>query len=202
MLDRRRRNGAALVVVVLLGALAISCSALKNLAGGGSGGIDEANKLVRSANEDLKEISKIAQSNKDQESRINKLLNSNDLPGAKQAMDDTTKAIDNGLERGKSAADKFEQASKLDVDKVYKDYLSLKTQSLRKTVEAFESLKKAISILRDNIGSTDKTALKKAQNDAIAAGEKFDQLIAEAVKLDREADDIARKNPDKIKPAS
>ncbi|HEX7999912.1 MAG TPA: hypothetical protein VF528_16105 [Pyrinomonadaceae bacterium] len=202
MLERNGRSGVAFaLVLLLLGSLTISCSALKKLSGGG-GGIDEANKLVRSANEDLKEISKIAQSNKDQESRINKLLNSNDLPGAKQAMDDTVKAIDNGLERGKSAADKFEQASKLDVDQVYKDYLSLKTQSLRKTVEAFESLKKAITILRDNIGGTDKAALKKAQNDAVASGEKFDKLIAEAVKLDREADDIARKNPDKIKPAS
>jgi hypothetical protein len=201
MFERNGRSGVAFaLVLLLLGALTISCSALKKLSGGS--GIDEANKLVRSANEDLKEISKIAQSNKDQESRINKLLNSNDLPGAKQAMDDTVKAIDNGLERGKSAADKFEQASKLDVDQVYKDYLSLKTQSLRKTVEAFESLKKAITILRDNIGGTDKAALKKAQNDAVASGEKFDQLIAEAVKLDREADDIARKNPDKIKPAS
>jgi hypothetical protein len=199
MLERTGRGGTVLALL-LLASMLMACSALKRFSG--NGGIDEANKLVRSANEDLKEITKIAQSNKDQESRINKLLNSNDLPGAKQAMDDTIKAIDNGLERGKSAADKFEQASKLDVDQVYKEYLTLKSKSVRKTVEAFESLKKAISILRDNIGGTDKAKLKQAQNDAIKSGETFDTLIAEAVKLDREADDIARKNPDKIKPAS
>ena len=199
MLDRNGRGGAALAVV-LLASMVLACSALKKL--GGNSGLDEANKLVQSANEDLKEISKIAQSNKDQESRINKLLNSNDFNGAKQAMEDTVKAIDTGLERGRSAADKFDKASKLDIDQVYRDYLSLKSQSVRKTVEAFEELKKAINILHDAIGGTDKAALKKAQTDAVAAGENFDRLIAEALKLERDADDIARKNPDKIKPSS
>lgn len=199
MLDRKGRSGAALSVL-LLASMVIACSALKRMSG--NSGIDEANKLVQSANEDLKEITKIAQSNKDKESRINKQLNASDFNGAKQTMDDTIKAIDDGLERGRSAADKFEKASKLEVDQVYKDYLTLKSQSVRKTAEAFEELKKAITILRDNVGGTDKPKLKRAQQDAIKAGENFDRLIAEAVKLDREADDIARKNPDKIKPAS
>lgn len=199
MLDRKGRGGAALSLL-LLASLVLACSSLKKLTG--NSGIDEANKLVQSANEDLKEINKIAQSNKDQESRINKLLNANDFNAAKQAMDDTVKAIDDGLARGKSAAEKFEKASKLDIDQVYREYLTLKSQSVRKTVEAFEELKKAITILRDNIGGTDKAALKRAQQDAIKSGENFDRLIAEAVKLDRDADDIARKNPDKIKPAS
>ena len=200
MLDRKGR-GAAALCVLLLTSMVLSCSAIKKL-GGGSSGIDEANKLVQSANEDLKEVNKIAQSNKDKESRINRLLNASDFNGAKQAMDETIKAIDDGLARGRSAADKFEKASKLEIDQVYRDYLTLKSQSVRKTAEAFEELKKAITILRDNVGGTDKAALKKAQQDAIKAGENFDRLIAEAVKLDREADDIARKNSDKIKPAS
>lgn len=199
MLDRKGRSGAALSVL-LLASMVIACSALKRMSG--NSGIDEANKLVQSANEDLKEITKIAQSNKDKESRINKQLNASDFNGAKQTMDEAIKAIDDGLERGRSAADKFERASKLEVDQVYKDYLTLKSQSVRKTAEGFEELKKAITILRDNVGGTDKAKLKRAQQDAVKAGENFDRLIAEAVKLDREADDIARKNPDKIKPAS
>ncbi|HEX8494124.1 MAG TPA: hypothetical protein VF658_14855 [Pyrinomonadaceae bacterium] len=199
MIDRKGRGGAALAML-LLASMVIACSALKRMSG--NSGIDEANKLVQSANEDLKEISKIAQSNKDKESRINRQLNASDFNGAKQTMDDTIKAIDDGLERGRSAADKFERASKLEVDQVYKDYLTLKSQSVRKTAEAFEELKRAITLLRDNVGGTDKAKLNKARQDAIKAGENFDRLIAEAVKLDRDADDIARKNPDKIKPAS
>jgi hypothetical protein len=199
MLDRKGRSAAALCVL-LLTSMVLSCSMIKKM--GGNSGIDEANKLVQSANEDLKEINRIAQSNKDKESRINRLLNASDFTGAKQAMDETIKAIDDGLERGRSAADKFEKASKLEIDQVYRDYLTLKSQSVRKTAEAFEELKKAVTILRDNVGGTDKAALKKSQQDAIKAGENFDRLIAEAVKLDREADDIARKNSDKIKPAS
>ena len=199
MLDRKGRSGAALSVL-LLASMVIACSALKRMSG--NSGIDEANKLVQSANEDLREITKIAQSNKDKESRINRQLNASDFNGAKQTMDDSIKAIDDGLERGRSAADKFEKASKLEIDQVYREYLTLKSQSVRKTAEAFEELKKAITLLRDNVGGTDKVKLNKARQDAIKAGENFDRLIAEAVKLDREADDIARKNPDKIKPAS
>lgn len=199
MFDKDGRRGLVLAVL-LLAALALGCSALKRM--GGNSGIDEANKLVQSANEDLKEVSRISRANKDQESRISRQLNANDYNGAKQTMDDTVKAIDSGLERGRSAADKFEQASKLDVDQVYKDYLSLKSQSVRKTAEAFEELKKAITILRDNVGGTDKAALQKARTEATQAGQNFDRLIEEAVKLEREADDIARKNPDKIKPGA
>src|SRR5437764_9877525 len=135
MLMSRERQNAALAIIMLI-AVGAGCSQLKNLGGGSN--LAEANKLIDSANKDLEDIQKITDDNKNKESDISKKLNKNDITGAKASMDDAIKAIDDGLEKGNSAADKFDKASKMDLDPKVKEYLSLKSQSVRKTVEAFQ----------------------------------------------------------------
>jgi len=184
------------IAAVLLGVLVLGCSQLKNL---GGGGLAEANKLIDSANQDLAEVEKIADQNRDKESEISKKLNSNDIDAAKESINESIKAIDTGLEKGKSAADKFDRASKLDLDPKVKEYLSLKAQSVNKSVEAFQELRKGLVAVRDNVGSKDKAAITKAQKDVQESSDNYDRLEQEAQKYEREADDIARENPSKIK---
>jgi hypothetical protein len=137
MVDSRRRSRAALTTLVLLISLtATSCQMLRKL--GGSGDIDEANKLNQSAGEDIREIERIVQENKDRETEVTRALNADDYNTAKKIMNDSVKAIDQGLEKGQSAADKFDKASKLDVDATIKEYLSLRAQSVNKAIEAFK----------------------------------------------------------------
>jgi cell division protein FtsB len=174
----------------------LGCSQLKNL---GGGGLADANKLIDSANKDLAEVEKIADENRDKESEISKKLNSNDIDAAKASINESIKAIDTGLEHGKSAADKFEKASKLNLDPKVKEYLALKAKSVEKSVEAFEELRKGLVAVRDNIGSKDKAAVAKAQKDVQSSTENYDKLEKEATTYGRQADDIARENPDKIK---
>ena len=182
---------SAMLVFFVLG-----CSQLKNL---GGGGLADANKLIDSANKDLAEVEKIADENRDKESEISKKLNSNDIDAAKASINESIKAIDSGLEHGKSAADKFEKASKLNLDPKVKEYLALKAKSVEKSVEAFEELRKGLVAVRDNIGSKDKAAVAKAQKDVQSSTENYDKLEKEATTYGRQADDIARENPDKIK---
>ncbi len=182
---------SAMLVFFVLG-----CSQLKNL---GGGGLADANKLIDSANKDLAEVEKIADENRDKESEISKKLNSNDIDAAKASINESIKAIDTGLEHGKSAADKFEKASKLNLDPKVKEYLALKAKSVEKSVEAFEELRKGLVAVRDNIGSKDKAAVAKAQKDVQSSTENYDKLEKEATTYGRQADDIARENPDKIK---
>ncbi|MDX6711446.1 MAG: hypothetical protein QOH96_2462 [Blastocatellia bacterium] len=182
---------SAMLVFFVLG-----CSQLKNL---GGGGLADANKLIESANKDLAEVEKIADENRDKESEISKKLNSNDIDAAKASINDSIKAIDTGLEHGKSASEKFEKASKLDLDPKIKEYLALKAKSVGKSVEAFEELRKGLVAVRDNIGSKDKAAVAKAQKDVQSSTENYDKLEKEAQTYGRQADDIARENPDKIK---
>ena len=199
MTDSRRRSRAVLTALVLLISLtATSCQALRKLGGGGD--IDEANKLNQSAGEDIREIERIVQENKDREAEVTRALNTNNYNAAKKIMDDSVKAIDRGLEKGQNAADKFDKASKLDVDATIKEYLSLRAQSVNKAIEAFKELRRGIITLRDATGSTDKVATENAKNDIQQSSEQFDKLINEAEKLERQADEIARRSPDKIKP--
>ena len=191
---KNRINAAlasALLVFVVLG-----CNQLKNLSGGG---LAEANKLIESANKELSEVEKIADDNRDKESEISKKLNSNDIDAAKASINDSIKAIDSGLDHGKNAAEKFEQASKLDLDPKVKEYLALHAKSVQKSVEAFQELRKGLVAVRDNLGNKDKAAVAKAQKDVETSSENYDKLEKDAQTFERQADDIARENPDKIK---
>jgi hypothetical protein len=184
--------------MLLVSLTALSCQALRKLGGGGD--IDEATQLNKSAGEDIREIEKIVRENKDREAEVTRALNTNDASAAKRIMDEAVKAIDRGLEKGQSAAGKFDKASRLDVDATIKEYLSLRAQSVNKAIEAFKELRRGIVTLRDATGSTDRATIEKAKNEIRQSSEKFDQLISDAERLERQADDIARRNPEKIKP--
>ncbi|MDT5123119.1 MAG: hypothetical protein QOC96_2601 [Acidobacteriota bacterium] len=199
MFDPRRQRGIVLTAFILLASFTlISCQALKRF--GGSSGMDEANQLNQSAGADITEIDRLVQENKDKEGQITAALNANNYEAAKRLMDETIKAIDQGLAKGQSAADKLDKASKLDVDRTIKDYLSFRAQSVNKAIEAFRELRKGIVTFRDSVGSTDKAATQKAQSEVQQSSAKFDDLINESNRLESQADEIARSNPDKIKP--
>jgi Mg2+ and Co2+ transporter CorA len=199
MRDSRRSGEVVLTVFILLISLTLnSCQMLKRL--GGSSNLDEANRLNQSASTDIDEIEKLAQQNKGKESQITAALNANNFDAAKHLMDETTNAIDQGLQRAQSAADKLDKASKLDLDQTIKDYLSYRAQSVQKAIEAFKELRQGIVTYRDSLGSTDKAVTDKAQKDLQQSSSNFEDLFNESKRLESKADDIARSNPDKIKP--
>ena len=190
------RAGLRLVLTafaLLASLLVVSCKF-------GNSTLDEANKIDQSASQDKIEIEKIIQENKGKESEITRALNAEDYETAKREMNDVISAIDRGLKRAESAAEKFDRASKLDIDSTIKEYLSYRAQSVNKAIEAFKELRKGIVAFRDAAGSKDKTVTEKAKTDVQQASQTFDSLISEEQRLEDKADDIARRNPDKIKP--
>lgn len=197
----REKNGTsgAAIAIVLLASLALACGALKNL---GGNSLAEANKFVQEANSELKAIDQIAEDNEEKVSALDKADKAGEAAEVKRLLDDLMKAIDEGLKHGEVAADKLDKASKLNVDDKYKEYLSLKSQSLRKQIEAFKERKEAARIMRDNYDNPDKTAMQKAKDDFKKKNANFKKLLGEAKDLSRKADDIARAHPDKIKPSA
>jgi hypothetical protein len=190
-----RKNGA--LALLLLAFFVLGCGALKNMSKGGA--TDEANKLISSANQDLKDAQKIADDNLEEKTReFTKAASANKADEAQQVLDDSIKQIDEGLAKGESAADKFDKASKLDLTDMQKQYLTLQSQGVRKRVEAFKEFRKAVVVLRDNKGSLTK---QKTRDDYMTALNNFKKLNSQADELERKADDIARQNPDKIKPS-
>jgi uncharacterized protein Yka (UPF0111/DUF47 family) len=192
----RRRKGvpAALALLVLLQALS-AC----NL---GNRDLDEATRLNQSAGQDIAEIERLVRENKEKESEVTRALNRDDFAAARSAMDEALAAIDRGLERGESAASKFERASKLDIDSTVKEYLGWRAQSVAKAIEAFRELRKGVVSYRDSVGGADRAANDRARGEIQRVSARFDQLISEFTRLERRADEIARRNPDKIKPGS
>lgn len=193
MLDKRGRASAALAML-LLAAFVLGCSALKKM---GNNPLNEANKLVASAKDDLREVYRIDDASDDKVRELDKAEKANDAAGVKSALNDLIADIDKGLERGQSAADKIDQASKLDVEPVYKEYLSLKAQAFRKQIDAYKALREAAVIERDNFGKGGEEE-KKAAQDFRTKYDSYKKLFAEAKDIHRKADDLARKNPDKI----
>lgn len=196
----RSRHRALTVSLLLLVSLPFaSCQMLKRL-GGGGGALDEANQLNRSAGEDIRQIEKIAQENKHKESEVSRALNSGQLDAAKRLMDDSIKAIDSGLEKAERATGKFNRAAALDVDPTIKEYLALRARAVQSAIEAFRELRRGIIVFREAAGSTNRATTDRARNEIQQSSAKFDRLISETQKLELQADQIARRNPDKIKP--
>jgi hypothetical protein len=194
MLDNKGRINAALALLVLA-ALALACSSLKGL---GKNPTQEANEFVGEARKDLNEVDKIIEENDDLLDQINKADRDKKTDEVKSLLGKAVDAIDKGIERGESAANNIDKASKLDVDAKYKEYLSLKAQAFRKTIDAFKERKKAAEIMRDNYGKGGTTE-ETAKSDFRKANDNYKKMLTEARDLHRKADDIARQNPDKIK---
>jgi hypothetical protein len=193
MLKRKARADAALALVVAA-SFALGCSALKNL---GKNSFDDANKLVQSAKDDLNEIDKINEEADEKQDDLNRAEKDKNVDEVKRILGDLIGDIDKGLERGESAADKIERASKATDDAKYKEYLSLKAQAFRKEIDAFKSLREAAVIARDSYTANglpeDKRKEYRSKVDA------YKKMRNEAKDFHRKADDIARQNPDKIK---
>ena len=192
MPDLRRRSWTTITALLLFASLTlVSC---------GNSSMDEANRLNQSVSEDKKEIERLAQENRVKESQITAALNAKNYDAARRLLDDTVKAVDQALQKGQSAADKLDKASKLNLDQTIKQYLSFRAQSVNKALEAFKELREGIVTFRDSIGSTDKAVINKAQNELQQSVGKFEEMINESQKRESQADEIARSNPDKIKP--
>ena len=191
--EGKRIAGIAMILLLISGMFA-SC----NLTG--NSGLDEANQLDQSAGDDIAEIEKLVQENKDKESEITRARNAGEYDAARRMLDDSLTAIDRGLEKAQSAAGKLDKASKLDVNPTIKQYLSLRVRSANKAIEALRELRRGVVSYRDSTGSTDKAAVEKSKDETQQAFQSYEQLISESDKLQREADEIARRNPDTIKP--
>ncbi len=195
MFNEKGRKGAALAPM-LIASFALACSALKEV---GTNSVDEANKLVKSAKDDLREVDRISDDSDDNVSALNRAENDKNADEVKRVLGELINSIDKGIERGESAADKIEKASKLSgLNDKYKEYLSLKAQAFRKQIDAFKSLREAAVIERDNFGRGGEEE-DKAKKDFHEKYDNYKKLIAEAKKIHRQADDIARENPDMIK---
>lgn len=154
----------------------------------------KAANLVAEANEDLNKIKIMYKRNESQLEELQAALKGNDTAKIKQIADNLVYVINDGANLGQSALEKIEKAEAMNVGVDFKDYLDLKSQSLRKQLEAFEHRRQAAILLRDSSGTNDPAAVKKAQEAFKSQEEIAKKIIAEAHEISKKANELAKES--------
>jgi hypothetical protein len=162
------------------------------LACGSTDETDKANKLVNEGNAAITEGKQHA-SNADE--KKNKMLQTNvaQLGEARTLANEAIREYDQAISKAKEAAGKFDEASKLQINDKYKEYLNLKTKEYNKRAELIETLK---SIPQALIDSQNRQAFISRANEATQNAERISK---EADDLEAQADKVQSDNPTIIK---
>ena len=162
------------------------------LACGSTDETDKANKLVNEGNKAIEEGKKLAAS---AEAKKSKMLQTNvaQLSDARTTANEAIRDYDQAQEKVKEAAAKFEEASKLQINDKFKEYLSLKVKEFNKRAELLEALK---AIPQALIDSQNRQSFISRANEAT---QKAERLSKEADDLEAQADKIQSDNPNSIK---
>jgi hypothetical protein len=105
-----------------------------------------AASLVEQANEDLNKIKVMYKKNEVQRDDLIAAISAKDTQKVKDITDDLVYLINDGMALGESAVEKINRAQQLNIDADFKEYLSLKEESLRKQLDAFESRRQAVRL--------------------------------------------------------
>jgi uncharacterized protein Yka (UPF0111/DUF47 family) len=165
------------------------------LACGNTDETDKANKLVNEGNAAITEGKKHAS---DADEKKNKMLQTNvaQMAEARTLANEAIREYDQAISKAKEAAGKFDEASKLQVNDKFKDYLSLKSKEYNKRAELIETLK---AIPQALIDSQNRPAFVSRANEAT---QKAERISKEADDLEAQADKIQTDNPTIIKKSS
>ena len=170
------------------------------LACGLGGQIDEANKLASEANDLVTvhnaDVDKSEPLQKDF-SEISGLSNADELKKFKsknKAKLDELVALTTKMEKTASdAADKYEQASKMKIDDMAKEYFSLQGQALRKSADIDKEL---LVLLNSTIESKTPKEISKLFDDFT---KKRDEYTTASEDLRKKADEISKDHPENFK---
>ena len=153
-----------------------------------------AAELVTQANEDLNKIKLMYKKNEDQLEELQSAMKSNDIEKVKKITDDLVYVINDGMALGESAVEKLEKAEAMNINPEFKEYLDLKTQGLRKQLEAFEERRQAARLLRDVFGANDPAMIEKSKHGFKEKEDHFQKIMEEAREIGKKANDLAKRS--------
>lgn len=152
----------------------------------------DAAKLVADANEDLNKIKVMYKKNEDQLEELKSAMKDNDTEKVKKITDDLVYVLNDGMGLGNEAVEKIKKAEAMNINADFKEYLSLKAESLEKQLVAFEHHRQAARLLRDSFGTNDPKGIEKAKLGFKDEEESFQKTIAEAQEISKKANDFAK----------
>jgi hypothetical protein len=120
-----------------------------------------------------------------------------DVEKVKRITDDLVYTINDGMRLGEEAVEKIGKARQKNINADFKEYLSLKEESLEKQLEAFENLRQAVRILRDSFGTNDPKQIEQGKNVFREKDESFVKTMAAAKEISKKANELAKESSKK-----
>lgn len=146
----------------------------------------KANALVDVGNKSVEEANKLSAEARKKTDDLFGAESMKDFPEnraeLKSKVDDVNGLLDKSITSLKSAAEKFEEASKLKIDDKLKEYYTTKAQSYRKLADINETAKKQTSLLTD---------ASISERDGLVS--KLEPLDEQIKKMQKELDDLEAK---------
>jgi hypothetical protein len=157
-----------------------------------TGETDRANKLVEEGNAAVDQVKKFFE---DADAKKEQMMHTDRrrVAEARVHAAEAIAAYDRASEKCKEAASKYDEASRLQVNDKFKQYLIVKTKEFNKRAELMETAKGTPQALIES------TNWSSFANRANSNQSKIDQLLKEANDLAAQADKIQKDNPDVFK---
>ena len=152
----------------------------------------EAVDLINDANSDLKKIKAIYKDNMGKTVELKAAMSNKENEKVKEIAGNLVTEIDNGVTLGESAYQKIEKAKELNINETYKQYLDMKSEALRKQLEAFEYRRKSAILLRDSFGGKEQKDLEVTKAKFKELDDNFQKLMEEGRTLSQDANELAK----------
>lgn len=153
---------------------------------------ETAVQLVQDANDELKRIKILYNENEGKIDELKDALGKKDIEKVKEISNNLVYVINDGFVFADSAKDKLEKAQEMNINETFKEYLSLKEESLGKQIEAFKFRHEAARLLRESVGASDKLEIDQARALFKGKEENFQKTMEEARRISQQADDLAK----------
>ena len=155
---------------------------------------ETAVQLVQDANDELKRIKILYNENEGKIDELKEALGKKDIEKVKEISNNLVYVINDGFIFADSAKGKLEKAQELNINETFKEYLSLKEESLEKQIEAFKFRHEAARLLRESISASDKLEIDQARALFKEKEENFQKTMEEARRISEQADNLAKES--------
>ena len=184
MINSRHSSSLLALFLVVVAVLACNKTATNET--------DKANKLVDEGNAAVKEAKTFVA---DAEAKKTKMMQTDvrRLAEARVTAAEAIAAYDRAAAKCKEAAQKYDEASRLQINDKFKQYLILKVKEYNKRAEMVETAKGTPQAL---IESTNRSSFVIRAN---SNNEKVDKLYKDAEDIGAQADKLQKDNPDIFK---
>ena len=177
-----------LISLLLITALVLACNSYETEKANKL--VDEANKSITEGNDAFKDANEKSDKMIDAEASI---TSESQVEGVKGQAKDVVAAYEKASKGYSTASSKFDEASKLNVQEKFKEYLQTKSQAMKKLSEMCDAAK--------GIGQAmiDSKKREEFREKVKSANEKVDQINKEAKDLESKANKIMEENKDMFK---